>query len=143
MQSLQNLVFGRGINPVDNNGTATSGVAFDTRSLGGTGSVACIVSVGNCAGATTLFKLQESDDNFSSDTTDITGGGFTALTSGSDNTLHGAFVAIDGTRKRYLRVVITNDANAALVSAIWIGAKNCQSPNSATERGLTQQLVIG
>ncbi len=137
---LQNLVFAKGINPVDNNNTATNGVSFDTRSLGGTGSVACIVSIGNSAGTTSVFKIEESDND--SSWSDTTGGAFTALTTGSDNTIYGAFIPCDGTHKRYFRVSITSSAAAMLVSAIWIGAKNCQSPNSATERGVTEQLVI-
>lgn len=140
MQELQKMVFAKGINPVDNNNTATNGVAFDTRSLNGTGSVACIVSIGNCAGTTSVFKIEESDDN--SAWSDTTGGAFTALTTGSDNTIYGAFIPCDGTHKRYFRVSITSSAAAMLVSAVWIGANNCQSPSSVSERGLTEQLIV-
>jgi hypothetical protein len=141
MQELQKMVFAKGINPVDNNNTATDGIAFDTRTLNGTGSVACIVSIGNCAGTTSVFKIQHSEDG-STNWGDVTGGGFTALTASSDNTLYGAFIPCDGTYRRYFRVSITSSAAAMLVSAIWIGANNNQSPSSASERGLTEQLII-
>lgn len=137
--TIQNAKFGIGINPVDSTGATTDGTAFDTLGLN---YAVCILQAGNVAANSSACKLQESDDN--SSWSDVTGGAFTApAATGGDNTIRAAFLACGGSRKRYFRVTITGGAGATLVSATWIGTRANQSPNSATERGLTEQVILG
>jgi hypothetical protein len=142
MIPVQNYILGIGVNPVDNSSTTTTGPAFDTRANGGISQATCIVSLGNVAATMTTLKLEMSNDN--SAWVDVTGGGFTAptLTTG-DNTLRCAFVNLgNSTIRRYLRVNAVSPAGACLISAVWIGTRVGQSPNTATERGVAEQLFI-
>lgn len=143
MLYLPNAVFGRGIDPVDTNGTTTNGPSFDLAALGGGfREVACIVSIGNIAANATTLKIQESNDN--STWTDVTGGGFTAPTAAAgDNTIRVAVVTTGGARNRYVRVTATGGAGATVISAVWVGLGATQSPNSATERNVSEYLFVG
>lgn len=138
MRVLQDMVFSKGINPVDSTGATTAGTAFE---VVGYSHVACIISIGNIAANASAFKIETSDDN--SNWSDLSGYAFTSPTAASsDNTIYGAFIETGGGAvKRYLRVTITGGAGATLVSAIWIGSDSHQTPSSAAERGLTEQLV--
>lgn len=136
--AIQNAKFGKGINPVDSTGATTDGTTFDTL---GFNYAVCVLSVGNIAANSSACKIQESDDD--STWADVSGGGFTAPTAAAgDNTIRACFLPLGGSRKRYLRVTITGGAGATLVSAVWIASRANQSPNSATERGLTEQVFV-
>lgn len=138
MKVLQDCVFAKGFNPVDSTGATTNGPAFDTA---GYNHVAFIGSIGNIAANASAFKIQESADG-STGWADITSYGFTSPTAaGSDNTLYGAFLQCGGGRLRYFRATITGGAGATLISGVWIGAGANQSPSSATERGVAEQLM--
>lgn len=140
MRIFQNFSFAAGINPIDTTGATADGTGFDTASLSGIGAVGVIVQIGNIAANASAFKLQESDDN--SSWSDITGGGFTSPTAaGSDNKVWCAEVNMQG-RKRYIRVTITGGAGATLVSAVMIGMRVGQTPNTDTERGVAQSIVL-
>jgi hypothetical protein len=147
MKTLLNAYFKGGTStggPLDINGAANTGTAFDTSVLGGLGEAACIVTFGNVAADTTVLKIEESDDN--SSWADVTSGGFsgTALPTAAagDNKLWLFHVELGGSRKRYLRVSCTPGAAATLYGAVWIGLNPAQGINGSTEiaRGAAQNL---
>lgn len=139
---LQTLSFQNALIPKDATGGAYNGTALDLGSTAPTpGSLACVVQIGDIGAAgASAFKLQESHDNSSWD--DIAGAAFTNPTGSDDNNIYAAFVPINGTRRRYLRVTITGGANAVLVGALWIRANLNRTPSSAAERGVAQELFV-
>jgi hypothetical protein len=147
MKTLLNAYFKGGTStggPLDINGAANTGTAFDTSVLGGLGEAACIVTFGNVAADTTVLKIEESDNN--SDWSNVTNGGFSGvdlpLATGGDNKLWLFHVELGGSRKRYLRVSCTPGAAATLYGAVWIGLNPAQGVNGSTEiaRGAAQNL---
>lgn len=141
MMILQQLIFGKAIEPVDANGTTATAVNFDRATLGGVDEVAVLVHTGNVAANMTELKVQHSEDG-STNWGDITGAAFTAPTAAAgDNTLR---VALFDARplRRYLRVVATAGAGATLISSVFIGARSGQTPNTTAERGVTEALVV-
>ena len=137
MKALQNCYLGRAFNPEDINGTARDGVALDLATLRGSSNVMFIYLIGNIAANMTALKIQESSDNVTY--TDLTGATFTNPTAaGSDNTIGVCFIA--GPTKRYLRATATGGAGATLVAGLWVVENTGEAPNSATERGVAQQL---
>jgi hypothetical protein len=147
MKTLLNAYFKGGTStggPLDINGVANTGTAFDTAILGGLGEAACIVTFGNVAADTTALKIEESDDN--SSWGDVTSGAFsgTALPTAAagDNKLWLFHLELGGARKRYLRVSCTPGAAATLYGAVWIGLSPAQGINGSNEiaRGAAQNL---
>lgn len=148
MKTLLNAYFKGGTStggPLDINGVANTGTAFDTSVLGGLGEAACIVTFGAIGAANvSVLKIEESDDN--SSWGDVTGGGFTSTAlpdaTNGDNKLWLFHVELGGSRKRYLRVSCTSGAVATLYGAVWIGLNPAQGINGSNEiaRGAAQNL---
>lgn len=143
MLHLCNAVFGGFLHPIDSTGaTTTSTSAFDIAASGNGPcyEVLAYLHVGNIAANSSAMNVEESDDNSTwsvvqgVDTTHT----WTAATAASgDNKLWVAHIPMGGVRKRYLRLTITGGAGATLVAGGFIGLRANQSPNSATERGVT------
>jgi len=96
--------------------------------------------------AMVALKLQESDTS-GSGFTDVTGTNFatdgTLPSATNDNKLFAICVNLTG-RKRYLKPVATggNGSTGTYLSAFAVLSGAHQSPNSATERGFTGELVV-
>lgn len=149
MYDILNSVYGVACRTVDNNGTATVGPAFDTRTQGGMGMATCIVVTGNQAGTSSVFKITECD-TIGGTYTDITADyyklgssmvlqsnpstlSWTALAATDDNKVFVAHVPLGGPRKRFLKLNITNSAAASLVGAVWVGSHVAQAPSTVTD----------
>ena len=136
---------------VDNASFATT--TIDTL---GYDAVAVYFSLGATDIAMAALKVQESDDSGMSGAADITGlvfgtstlpaadGGATSAlpTADDDNDVFGFFVSLQG-RKRYFDVVATtgDGSTGTYGSCIAVLYKAEQVPNTATERGLNQNLI--
>jgi len=141
MKALENAKYANAINPVDTNGTTTNGTGVN---VSGCWFAACVVNTGNVAANMTALKIQQSDDDGSSDAyADVTGATWTSPTAANgDNKTYIAFIPLGGTREKYLRLVATGGAGATLVSGTWILLPITQSPNSATEYGAAEVLYV-
>lgn len=95
------------------------------------------------ANGVATLKWQEDDAADGNTATDIAGASFSALVDADDGKCYGGFMALGGTRKRYLKIFMTIGAtNATLASAFAILSKANEAPDTATERGLAAQFVI-
>jgi hypothetical protein len=142
--SLQDLAFFYGVPPIDTNGAPVTSTAFDTRNGGNSiNKCMCLVGIGNIAANISAGSMRVTECETSGGSyTAITGLTFTDLTAaGSDNKLFGAYWTMGGPRMRFFKFELTGGAGATLVFAVFIGSNLNQSPNSATERGLTEQLI--
>lgn len=144
MHDLQNCKFLNVTPPaaiVDNAAFTTTSV--DTK---GWDEAAFIVSLGALDIALAAFKLRESDDD--SSYSDVAGADFsvsplTLPAATDDNKLYGIFVNCVG-RKRYLDLSLTGGDGAAgtYASVLAILTRGDQAPNTATKRGLAQQVIV-
>lgn len=97
--------------------------------------------------AMAALKLQESNES-GSGFADIDGADFSsdaALPSATaDNTVVAFHVNLAGARKRYLDVVATggDGAAGAFFTILAVLSRGKEAPNSATERGLGQELFV-
>ena len=93
------------------------------------------------ANGVTVLKWQQSDTSGSGGV-DIAGAGHTALVDANDGIADGCFMDFRG-MKRYITLVITNGStNASLLSAFALLYRAEESPDTATERGLLEQLFV-
>lgn len=134
---MQNAKIVPMLRPIDATGATLTDVEVDTQ---GWDYLTVIVTIGNIAANMTTLKLQESDTTGASEA-DFTGSAFTAPTSSSDNTIVAAFIDLRK-RKRFISTVATGGAGATLIAAVGILTRGEVTPTSATERGLTEQLIL-
>lgn len=91
------------------------------------------------------LKVQESDTS-GSGFADITGASFAAALpgAGDDNGAFGVFIRCGGSRKRYLDVVATcgDGSTGTYITIFAILSRGEIAPDTATERGLTGQLIV-
>lgn len=135
MKVLQSVKFAVAKHPASENGTAADGVTIDTL---GFNQLAIIVQGGAIGANMDSLKVQSSPDN--SSWTDVTSGAFTAPTTAAANTILGGFFITPATR--YYRVQSDAGASATLLSALAILADANEEPQTATERGLGQQIIL-
>ncbi|MBU6149829.1 MAG: hypothetical protein KGR25_00155 [Chloroflexi bacterium] len=141
MVSLQNIVFGLSVPPIDTNGATTTATGFDTaqitNGLGPSCTVGVLIAIGNIAANATSCIVQEaSDSGFTTDLATVVT--FTNPTAaGSDNTLLFATINM-GARQRYLRAQITGGAGATFVSAVFMALPTGIAPSTAALRGVAQ-----
>jgi hypothetical protein len=134
--------------PIDNNGATATATAVDSN---GCGSLVFHITFGVQTGVISVLKLQECDTSGGSyaDVTNaafVTGGSQGGQTNFSTTASAGKtyqlVVNMGGSRKRYFKPVITNAAGAALVSCIAVGYNVAQAPDTLTERGVLDYIVI-
>ncbi len=135
MFPLQNVKFAAAKHPASENGTAADGVTIDTL---GYHSLTVIVQAGAVGANMDSLKMQNSDDG--STWGDVTNGAFTAPTTSAANTVAAGFFTVPA--KRYYRVQSDAGASVTLLSALAILQRANQSPETATERGLGQQIIL-
>lgn len=131
----QSVKFVQAKNPISESGTAADGIAIDTK---GYHSLAIIVQAGAIGANMDSLKVQSSPDN--SSWTDVTSGAFTAPTTAAANTILAGFFIKPA--ERYYRVQSDAGASATLLSAIAILGDAEEAPQTATERGLGQQIIL-
>ena len=119
--------------------------------------VTIVFHVGFTDTALTVLKLVESDDD--STWTDVTGGSYSSsLPAGTDDGLTWAWRLLTAAHKRYLSIVATADTAypgdpeaipdpipadlGATATAFAILSGPQQTPDSATERGLTNEVTV-
>lgn len=141
MRSNQNVKFVIGTNPADiNGGGASLTAAVDTL---GFNSCICLVHVGNIAADFTAMALTECDTSGGTYTA-VSGADFAAalpLATGGDNTLRAIFLTLGTGRKRYLKLGYTPGAGATLFVCDFILFEGDAMPVTATQHGLTAQLI--
>lgn len=103
---------------------------------------ACYIMTGlTGANGVTVVKWQESDTT-GTGFTDITGAAHTALVDADDGIQLVTFLDLRG-RKRFLQPVITTGStNACLLAAYVILYRAEDAPDSASERGVQEQLFV-
>lgn len=156
MNRLQNCVLVNHSVPISlNNATSAVTNVVDTFGFSG-GDLTMIAALGATAGNFTAFKIQESDDN--SSFSDVTGcvvatstdieGGATDLPDGTgdDNGLYVFQIKLTASRKRYFKLVATEDnTGATLMCCIAIIAPAGVSPadtNLAIAGSVTDTAVM-
>lgn len=132
-----------GLAPISLNSGAGTALTVDTA---GYAYATWIITLGVVGGAATVFKLQESESDFSG--ADVTGfvasgstGNLRLPQTGDAGKVFMYQVALGGTRKRYQQFQITTGATT-LVSIVCLLSRAEQVPNTATARGLGA-IVIG
>lgn len=97
--------------------------------------------------AMATMKLWESDDD--STYANIAAGNFATLpatlpSATDDNHVFAWHIPLTGPRKRYFQVeMIPGDGAAGTYAAAWaVLSRACEAPDTAAERGLTQELFI-
>lgn len=98
--------------------------------------------------AIAAMKAQESDDSGMSGAVDISGADFsvspaTLPAATDDNKLYAVHIDLRG-RKRYIDLSLTGgDGTAGTYATVWaVLSRGEEDPNSATERGLAQELTV-
>ena len=153
---FQNCSFAVAVRPFDATGaalsTATAYAALDlnlgdivgatARKRGPISYLGLLINFGNVAAdwdATETLRVQTSTDN--SAWSDVTNFAFTRPTAaGYDGDLLVGGMPTGGGLERYVRLIGTAGAGATLIGAVWIMFHDGQSPNSDTERGVTQSI---
>lgn len=138
MFDLQKCKFFTVLAPISVAGGATATcVEVDTR---GFRAAALVVQSGLVgANGVTTIKWQDSETSGSGGA-DITGASHTALLDADDGKNVGTYLDFRG-KKRYVTLVLVNGAtNASLMSAVAVLYRAEESPDSASERGLLEQL---
>ena len=93
------------------------------------------------ANGVSVLKWQESSTSGSGGV-DITGASHTALVDANDGVNVCTYMDFRG-RKRYITLVLTNGStNASLLSAVAALYRAEETPDTATERGLLEQLFV-
>lgn len=143
MNETQSLIFEKVVETalVDNGSFTVADIDAGGR---GAGAVDFLIVLGGADIATTVLKVQESDDDTTY--TDITDGGFTgsALPSAtSDNTIWRIRVNMKG-KKRHLRLVFTvGDGSTGVTATVIAILSQLQiAPTTATERGLAGEIFV-
>lgn len=138
MIHAQNCKFVAALAPVNATGATFTDTEVDTA---GFHYAVFLIQAGvlGAAGVTAL-KIQESDASGSGEA-DFTGGAFSALVNADDGKMCVAFIDLRK-RKRYLSLVATAGANECFLSAVCMLFRADESPDSLTERGLLQQLLV-
>lgn len=130
-----------GLAPISLNSSAATALTCDT--LGFNYAVAT-VTFGVIGGAATVFKIQESESDFSgADITAFTGTGSTGNLRLPQTTDAGKVIEYHvnlASRKRYLQFAITTGATT-LVSVVWKLYRANQMPDSNTELGLAARVI--
>ena len=142
MFHAQNCKTVTGLAPISLNSAAATALTVDT--LGYAYAVAT-VQFGVIGGAATVFKIQESESDFSgSNITAFTGSGTTGnlrLPQTSDaGLLFEYHVHLRKNRMRYLQFAITTGATT-LVSVTWKLWRADQMPSSNTDLGLAARVI--
>lgn len=143
MIEAQNVKAVQIIQPVSlNNATATS-IIVDTR---GWNYADVQVSIGATAGVLSVLKLQEDDASDGNTATDITGAAITGSDlpdASADGNMYAIKLPLGGTRKRYLKLVATEDnTGAVLIGAVVQLSRGAEAPDSATERGFAAEAIV-
>lgn len=125
-----------------NNATATS-LIVDTQGFH-YGDI--VIQIGASAGELSALKLQEDDASDGNTATDITGAAFTGDDlpgTASDGDTLSIKLPLGGTRKRYLKLVATEDnTGAMLFSATALLSRADEAPDTATKRGLAAEVIL-
>lgn len=139
MIDLQNVKFVNALSPQSINGTDTDGNAIDMLGY----SYLCLVYQTGAVGAADFDALQVKESTASGGTyTAITGTAMTAPVQTQDDLIWAWYIPWNGTRKRYAKINANPGAAATLMSALAILGRADQSPSTATERGLAQQIIL-
>lgn len=133
-----------GTNPADKNGAGASLTAA-CDSLG-YNSMLVIINVGNIAGDLTAgFALTECDTSGGTYTA-VSGASFAEtaypLNASHDNTVVAMYVNLGPGRKRYFKVGYTPAASATLVAINFVLLDPAVAPVSATQHGVSFQVVV-
>lgn len=131
------------VRPVSLTNTSATSVIVDTRGY----SYADVqIQLGAAAGVFTALKLQEDDASDGNTATDITGAAFTGddlPDADSDNDRYRIMLPLGGNRKRYLKLVATeNNTGATLISADVHLSRGAEAPNTAAERGSDFEIIL-
>lgn len=140
MFDLQKCKFVQALAPISVAGGANATcVEIDTK---GYRSAAFLIQAGLLgANGVTVLKWQQSDTSGSGGV-DITGASHTALVDADDGKIVATFADLRG-MKRYITLILTvGSTNACLLAALAILYRGEESPDSATERGLAEQLFV-
>jgi len=141
MFDLQRVKFASVLAPISVAGGATA-TCVEVDTLGFRAGAFYIYSGLVGANGVATLKWQHSDTSGSGGV-DITGAGHTALVDANDGIAVATFMDLRGL-KRYITLVITNGStNASVLSSFALLYRAEESPNTATERGLLEQLFIG
>ena len=93
-------------------------------------------------GANGVTTLQITMGNTSGSLSNLSGGAFTALVDANDGIFLHAYIDLRG-KGRYLNMVLTNGAtNPSLLEASCILFRAESTPNTATARGVLEQLIL-
>ena len=139
MIDLQNCKFVNALSPQSINGTDTDGNAIDMKGY----AYLCLVYQTGAVGAADFDALQVKECETSGGSyTAITGTAMTAPTQSNDDVVWAWFIPWNGQRKRYAKINANPGAAATLMSAVAILGRAEQSPATATERGLVQNIVL-
>lgn len=138
MNLLQACKFDLSLPPQSINGTDTYTSAMDTAGM----SEICVLFMYGVSTAAmdnlALYECETSGGTY----TAVTGGGFSVMPSATDdNKCYAVYVKI-GAHARYLKLRVDPGAAATLVGVVGIGLPNI-TPNTATERGLADQIILG
>lgn len=140
MYALQKMKFSNGITagPVSSNATAV-GTYVDTA---GANYLLMVFTLGTTTADMDAIKLQESATT--SGFTDISGAALTGATfsSTADGSIGIIGLPIDGSHLRYINVVADPGAAATIMNVTFILEGLTQSPNTATERGVLEQVFL-
>lgn len=140
MFDLQNCKFVTVLAPISVAGGATATtIEIDTKGF----RAAALLIQSGAVGANGVTVLQWTEsDTAGSGHANIGGAGHTALVDANDGVNVCAFLDLRK-RKRYINAIITiGSTNACLLSALAILYRAEESPNSASERGLLEQLFV-
>lgn len=136
MIGMQNAKIHAFLSPIDINGVTATDTEVDTT---GYSYLTVVIRTGNVAGDMSALTLNESDTAAQTGTAFVT---FTAPAgTGGDNTTTVAFIDLRK-RKRYISLVATASANATLICVLGFLTRADEAPDSATERGIDQQVII-
>ena len=136
MKNMQNVKFAAAVVPQSLNAATGTSTAVDTL---GYSYATCVVHLGSLTLAATACKWQSCDTS-GGVYVDIPGAAFTTLPTALDDFgFFAVYVNLQGLGK-FLKVVFTAGAAATLVTAFVILSEANETPNTATERGLVQQL---
>ena len=143
MVEAQNVKVAPFILPVSlNNATATSAIV-DTR---GFNYADVQITLGASAGTLSVLKLQEDDASDGNTATDITGAAFTGgdlPSTDDDGKVYSIKLPLGGNRKRYLKIVATEDNTGAMLIGSTVQlSRGDEAPNSASERGLEAEVIL-
>ncbi len=143
MVEAQNVKVAPIVVPVSLSNASATSLIVDTR---GWSYADVQISIGASAGTLSVLKLQEDDAADGSSATDITGAAFTGSdlpSTDSDGDVLSIKLPLAGSRKRYLKLVATEDNTGAMLFGATVQlSRGAEAPNSATERGLAAEVIL-